>query len=217
MRAITKGQEPRSLVEHRAKTHSTYDNYAKKDDLRAALVRDQRGLCCYCMNRVEATSTGMKIEHWQCQSRNGDRDLAYSNLLGACLGGQGLPEALQHCDTRKGEQDLKFNPADGEHRIEQRIRFEMDGTIASSDADFHAQLNDVLNLNLPVLKNRRKGVLTAILEWWKHEKARLRGPVPTEQFARERARHVGGGASQLTPFGPVAVWWLDQRIARKSK
>ncbi len=217
MRAITKGQEPRSLVQHRAKTHSSYDNYADKDDLRAALVRDQRGLCCYCMTRVEATGTAMKIEHWRCQSRNDHLALTYSNLLAACLGGHGLPEALQHCDTRKGEQDLKFNPANGEHHVEQRIGFEMDGTIASSDAEFDAQLNDVLNLNLPLLKNRRKGVLTAILEWWNHEKARLRGPVPTDQLDRKRARHMGDGASQLTPFDPVAVWWLDQRIARKAK
>lgn len=216
MRAITKGQEPRSLVEHRASTHSDYANYADKDELRAALVRDQRGLCCYCMTRVEPTGAGMKIEHWRCQSRNPALELSYSNLLAACLGGHGQPEALQHCDTRKGEQELKFNPADPSHRIEQRIRFEIDGTIASSDADFDTQLNDLLGLNLSVLKNRRKGVLTGILEWWKREKARLQGPVPREQLVRERARRAGDGARHLTPFDPVAVWWLDQRLARSA-
>jgi uncharacterized protein (TIGR02646 family) len=216
MRAISKGPEPRSLVEHRANPHSDYGNYADKDGLRTALVRDQRGLCCYCMTRVEATGTGMKIEHWRCQSRHAELELAYSNLLAACLGGHGQPEDKQHCDTRKGERDLKFNPADPAHRIEQRIRFESDGTIASGDVDFDAQLNDVLNLNLPLLKNCRKGVLTAILDWWKSEKARLRGPVPTEQLIRKRARCAGDGAGQLTPFGPVAVWWLDQRLARSA-
>lgn len=214
MRAITKGSEPRSLLEHRASEHSAYANYTDKDGLRAALVREQRGLCCYCMTRVEPTGTGMKVEHWRCQSRHKDLELMYSNLLAACLGGHGQPEALQHCDTRKGEQDLKFNPADPAHRIEQRIRFELDGTIGASDPDFNTQLSDVLGLNLPVLKNRRKGVLTGILEWWKHEKARLKGPVPREQLARARARRAGDGAGQLTPFDPVAVWWLDQRLAR---
>ncbi len=214
MRAITKGPEPRSLVEHRANTHSDYANYDDKDGLRAALVRDQRGLCCYCMNRVEPTGSGMKVEHWRCQSRHQALDLAYSNLLAACLGEQGLPPDKQHCDTRKGERDLKFNPADPNHRIEHRIRFEMDGSIGSSDTEFDAQLNDVLNLNLPLLKNRRRGVLTGILDWWKGEKARLRGPVPTEQLARERARRAGDRVGHLTPFDPVAVWWLDQRLAR---
>jgi uncharacterized protein (TIGR02646 family) len=216
MRAITKGQEPRSLVEHRANTHSDYANYADKDDLRAALVRDQRGLCCYCMTRVEPTGGGMKIEHWRCQSRNAALELSYSNLLAACLGGHGQPQALQHCDTRKGEQELTFNPADPSHRIEQRIRFELDGTIASNHADFDTQLNDVLGLNLPVLKNRRQGVLNGILEWWKREKARLQGPVPHERLVRERARRADDGARHLTPFDPVAVWWLDQRLARSA-
>jgi uncharacterized protein (TIGR02646 family) len=214
MRAITKGPEPRSLVEHRANSHCSYENYPAKDDLRAALVRDQRGLCCYCMTRVEATGTAMKIEHWRCQSHHADLELTYSNLLAACLGGHGQPEALQHCDTRKGERDLKFNPADPSHRIEQRIRFELDGTIRSGDTDFDMQVNDVLRLNLPVLKNRRKSALTGILDWWQREKARLRGPVPRERLARERARRAGDGAGYLTPFDPVAIWWLDQRLGR---
>jgi len=216
VRAITKGQEPRSLVEHRANTPSYYSNYEDKDDLRAALVRDQRGLCCYCMTRVEATATAMKIEHWRCQSRNADLALAYSNLLAACLGGHGQPEDKQHCDTHKGEMDLKFNPGEPAHRIEQRIHFDIDGTIASRDEEFDAQLNDVLNLNLPLLKNRRANVLTGMLQWWKSEKARLRGPVPDERLARERARRVGAGTEHLTPFDPVAVWWLDQRLARNA-
>jgi uncharacterized protein (TIGR02646 family) len=216
MRTITKGAEPRSLVEHRTGAHCDYANYLDKDDLRASLVRDQRGLCCYCMTRVEATAEKMKIEHWRCQARNGDLELTYSNLLAACLGGHGQPETLQHCDTRKGDQDLKFNPANNAHHIEQRIRFEMDGTIKSGDAEFDAQLNAVLNLNLPLLKNRRKGVLTAILDWWKSEKVRLKGPVPFDQLVRERSRRAGDGAGHLTPFDPVAVWWLDQRLGRRA-
>lgn len=215
MRAITKGREPRSLIAHRARVQADYDNYADKDGLRAALVRDQRGLCCYCMTRVDATRTGMKIEHWRCQSRNAHLELAYSNLLGACLGGSGQPEDRQHCDTRKGELDLKFNPADPDHRIERRIRFEMNGTIGSNDEEFDRQLNDVLNLNLPLLKNRRENVLRAILDWWKSEKARLRGPVPDDRLARARAR-LAGSTGHLAPFGPVAVWWLDQRLARNA-
>lgn len=216
MRAISKGQEPPSLVEHRAKTHAGYHNYDDKDDLRAALVRDQRGVCCYCMARVEPTRAGMKIEHWRCQSRNDDVELSYSNLLAACLGGHGQPEARQHCDTRKGERDLKFNPAEPLHRIEERIRFELDGTIVSNDADFNAQLNEVLGLNLKELKNQRKSVLTGLLDWWKREKARLKGPVPREQLARERTRRVSDGATHLRPFEWVAVWWLDQRINRSA-
>ncbi len=115
----------------------------------------------------------MKIEHWRCQSRHADLELSYSNLLAACLGGHGQPDHLPHCDTRKGERDLKFNPAGPAHRIEQRIYFELDGTIGSSDADFNTQLHDVLG----------------------------------------GAADSGG---HLAPFEPVAVWWLDQRLARSA-
>lgn len=65
---IIKGAEPNSLAQHRAQAYSDYDNYEQKDDLRAALVGEQRGLCCYCTGRIRAVSTAMKIEHWQCQA-----------------------------------------------------------------------------------------------------------------------------------------------------
>jgi uncharacterized protein (TIGR02646 family) len=214
MRRITKGKEPRSLVKHRANDHCTYENYADKDGLRSALVREQRGLCCYCMARVAASGTGMKVEHWRCQSRYETLELSYSNLLAACPGGEGQPVALQHCDTRKGDADLKFNPANAAHRIERRIRFDLDGSIASTDPEFDKQVNDVLGLNLAFLKNRRKAILDAIMEWYRSEKARLRGPVPRRQIERERAKRAGTGNSHIAPMDPVAVWWLDQRLAK---
>ena len=60
MRAITKDPEPMSLTVHRQTPHCDYDNYAAKDDLRNALVSEQRGLCCYCMGRIHNEPTTMK-------------------------------------------------------------------------------------------------------------------------------------------------------------
>lgn len=216
MRVIVKGVEPRSLVEHRETPNSDYSNLGNgaKQDLRDALVREQRGLCCYCMTRIEPTRESMKIEHWRSQSHHEALELTYSNLLAACLGGLGQPEALQHCDTRKGERDIRFNPADPMQQVDQRIQFHSDGTIASSDAEFHTQLSVVLGLNLPLLKNRRKGVLSGLIDWWNSERARLHGPVPRAQLLRERARRIPAGTGLIAPFDPVAVWWLDQRLAR---
>lgn len=212
MRAISKGREPRSLVEHRANTHSHYGNYDDTDGLRAALVREQRGLCCYCMRRIEATRVAMKIEHWRCQSRYPEHDLAYSNLLAACLGGHGQPEDKQHCDTRKGERDLKFNPSDPAHHIEQRIRFELNGTIASSDDDFNKELCGVLNLNLKSLKNSRKAVVDGLTGWLREYRAQHhRGPDnATLRRKRDQWTPTNG---DLRPFAQVAVWWIDQRLA----
>jgi len=133
--------------------------------------------------------------------------------LGACLGGDGQPKHLQHCDTHKEDLDLRWNPAEPAHHIETRVWYDPDGSIRSDDADFDIQLSEVLNLNISILKNNRKGVLNAILEWWKKEKARLHAPVPRSRFERERNKWTGG-TGQLQPFCRVVVWWLEQRLAR---
>ena len=110
LRTITKGPEPRSLTAHRLGTHCDYDNYGDKAALRRVLVTEQRGLCCYCMGRIRDDAASMKIEHWRCQAHHSVEQLQYRNLLGACLGGSGQPPCRQHCDTRKGDRDLRWNP-----------------------------------------------------------------------------------------------------------
>lgn len=210
MRGITKGAEPTSLTAHRQSIQCDYYNYQGKPDLRHALVTEQRGLCCYCMGRIHNGPDGMKIEHWQCQSRYGAEQLSYRNLLGACLGGEGQPLHGQHCDTRKADRDLQWNPAEPVHHIETRLRYEGDGSIRSDEPGFDDQLSMVLNLNLARLKSNRKGVLDAILDWWKRERSRLHGPVPRDRFERERRQR----ADECQPYCQVAVWWLDQRLAR---
>jgi hypothetical protein len=164
------------------------------------------------MGRIRNDQNAMKIEHWHSQARYPNEQLTFRNLLGACIGGEGQPGHLQHCDSRKGDSDLLWNPADPGHHIETRIRYEFDGSIRSDEPIFDAQLREVLNLNLAWLKNSRKGVLDAILGWWKGEKARLRGPVPRAWFVRERDARIRGDRD-LQPYCQVAVWWLEQRLA----
>jgi uncharacterized protein (TIGR02646 family) len=215
VRAITKRREPLSLTAHRQTAHCDYDNYAGKDELRDALVSEQRGLCCYCMGRIRPETDSMKIEHWQCRARFPQYQLVYRNLLGACVGGDGQPRHLQHCDTRKGDADLLWNPAQSTHMIEARIRYGLDGSISSDDATFNTQLNDVLNLNLPKIRNNRKGVLDGVLQWLKAEKGRLQGPIPRERLRREIDRRTATD-KELAPYCQVAAWWLQKRLARLS-
>lgn len=209
MRTITKCRELTSLTQHRLKPHSDYDNYTDKDGLRAALVTEQKGLCCYCMGGIQNELGKMKIEHWHCQANYPEEQLIYRNLLGACLGGEGQPHSLQHCDTRKGDRDLLWNPADRDRHIQDRINYGADGTIKSDNPEFDRQLNEVLNLNLPLLKNRRKGVLDGISEWWR----RVRRPVPRSRLVQEiEVRSTPHG--DLTPYSQVAICWLNKKLAR---
>ena len=213
MRAIAKGREPVSLTAHRKMAHSDYDNYQAKKELRHSLVTEQRGLCCYCMRRIRPEPATMKIEHWKCQRHYRGDELKYRNLLGSCLGGQGKPERLQHCDTRKGDNDLKWNPADPAHHIETRIRYELDGSIRSDEEEFDGQLNDVLNLNLPVLRNNRKHLLDAVLRWWKQEKDRTGGPVSVDRLVQMRDEYIRVD-DELAPYCQIAVWWLELKLGR---
>ena len=159
MRAIAKGVEPASLTAHRHTVHGGYDNFADKAALRRALVREQGGLCCYCMGRIRDDATAMKIEHWRCQRRHRSRELDYRNLLAACTGGEGRRGREQHCDTKKGDRDLRWNPADPVDRVETRLRYELDGAIRSDDAEFDDQLDRVLNLNPQRAKEQPEGCL----------------------------------------------------------
>ena len=211
MRQISKGAEPNSLTEHRAAPHSSYANYQDKGALRAALVAEQRGLCCYCMGRISAEGSKMKIEHWQCVARYPDERLNYRNLLGACMGGKGKEPGSQHCDTKKANRDLRWNPADPEHCIEMRIEYGADGTIQSEDTTFDRQLNDVLNLNVSHIKNRRKEAHNGIASWWGIRKRRSR---TISRRRLEAEIHRLSDFSIMDPYSPVVIWWLKRRLAR---
>jgi uncharacterized protein (TIGR02646 family) len=213
MRSINKGLEPNSLTQHRCSCsqHSNFENYSEKKELRKALISEQQGLCCYCMGRISASSNSMKIEHWHCQANHPDEQLDYRNLLGACRGGEGQPMNKQHCDTKKGNLELKWNPADPQHTIEAHIAYGMDGTISSGDSDFNRQIDEVLNLNLDIFKNRRKGVLDGVLKWWKLKKQKLHAPVPKKQIQNQIDKY-NSNSGELSPYCQVAVWWLSRKI-----
>jgi len=159
------------------------------------------------MGRIRNGPTSMKIEHWRCHAQYPGEQLVYRNLLGACRGGEGQPLQRQHCDTRKGDRDILWNPAEPGHHIETRIRYELDGTIAGDDPVFDGHLNEVLNLNHARIKNNRKGVLNGLLDWWRAEK-----PVPKARIEGEIAKRANPGGD-LAPYCLVAVWWLNQKLA----
>jgi uncharacterized protein (TIGR02646 family) len=210
MRNINKKPEPQSLTKHRCNTDSDYDNYAKKGDLRENLVSEQHGICCYCMQRIRSDSESMKIEHWQSQSPNKfpKKQLDYGNLLGACLGGVGKPKRDQHCDTRKGDDDISFNPANPSHDVESLFKFLGTGKIEANNPQIQSQIDNVLNLNHPRLVNSRREVINAFTQTLQNEKARN-----TDLF-RHLANWDGINGTQLAPFCQVVVYYLRKKIKK---
>jgi len=134
MKAITKGNEPVSLTEHRAKQHSSYGNL-DKHATRTSLLTEQGHICCYCMRRIPESgkTPGTKIEHFLCQENHSQEELNYGNMLLACLGNEGSPKRLQTCDTKKGNLHLTYSPSSKARNIEELIKYKPNGEIYSSD------------------------------------------------------------------------------------
>ena len=212
MRTIQKSDEPASLTQYRsnrtADFQPTYAGYPDKQGLRESLCRKQRGLCCYCLRRIRPSEESMKIEHLRSQSKHPERQLDYSNLLGACLGGEGLRSTIQHCDTKKGKTDLSFSLTNSSAPIESKLRFPGNGTIQSDDSQIDAEINDVLNLNVQFLVNNRKAVLDAF------QKSFGRKKLTRHQIVKLLARFNGDERGDLIEYCQVVVYWIQKRLSR---
>jgi len=209
VRQIVKRPEPASLTTYRHTPSCTYDDYREKDELRDVLVAEQGALCCYCMGTIGPDWGRMKIEHWRSKTRHPQDQLKYLNLLGGCMGGETQPYRLQHCDTHKRNADLRYNPANSSHHIAARIIYGFDGSVGSTDIAFSVELNDVLNLNLPHLKNNRKRAWDAVLQWWKSEKNRLHRQPSKTRIKKKITQQTG-------PYCQAAVYLLQRKLAEMS-
>ena len=210
MRSITKAAEPARLTEYRSRPDSTYEGFPDKDELRACLVVEQRGLCCYCLSRIRPDTNSMKIEHWRSQAAYPADQLRYSNLLAVCRGNEGKPRREQHCDTHKGQQELDRNPADPLHAIEEIIQFGSDGRVSSTNPVLNIQIDSVLNLNLPFLVNNRKEVLSAFTKT-----LQKRGEIPRARWEQLLDEWSGQtGESELPPYCSVVAYFIRKHLRR---
>ncbi len=196
MRAITKGPEPAALQAYRAVPGATYDGKdftPVKNDIRAALLRDQLALCCYCMRRIARDElphptrrdappvVQMKVEHWQSQDEFPSLQLAWSNMLGACLGGMGSSPQDQTCDTRKGEDVITLNPLDAGHVS--TLYCTSGGRLSSTDPRLQKDIDERLRLNHRILVADRKARLDRDLR-------RLQAKYPKAEIPPSAVRRV---------------------------
>lgn len=212
MRAINKGAEPVELKQYRAQPSAAYDgaNFTTvKDCIRKSLLTEQGYLCAYCMQRIDTDS--MKVEHWHARSPHPEEQLAYRNMLGCCSGNEGAPRAKQHCDTRKEDSTVSFNPANSTHHDRMAIRYAGDGTVRSGNAQFDSEINDVLNLNWARLKSNRK-------ETWKAVTEAL-SKSPGSRTRKEIQRMITiwkqtDAHGRFHEYCDVAIYYLEKKLAR---
>lgn len=184
MRRIEKGAPPPSLLSY-AKQRSpvpTYDDYRGKHELRSSLLRDQRGICCYCMRRIEDDPARTKIEHLHSQARHPNAQLEWKNLFLACVGGQSARPAQQTCDTSKGDADIGIDPA---AIREDDFSYTEQGRIQSRNPESQQDLDEVLNLNEATLTRARIAALDELRKRLQ-QKLGARGAWTRDALGRER-------------------------------
>jgi len=212
MRAIEKGPEPRSLGRYRAEGNADYDgpNFTPvKEEIRKALLKEQGYLCAYCMSRIEED---VRIEHWHCRSRYDAEQLDYKNLLCCCKGNEGAGSARDyHCDKRKGDSDIAYNPANPAHHKRLAISYLRDGEILSRDAKFNQDLNERLNLNIAKLKNNRRAVSDGVFDALGKTEGTC-GIAEIDKFLQRWQTADGDG--KLKEYCDVAVFFLEKRMKR---
>lgn len=217
MRLIRKGPEPPLLLAYRKTRGARYDGLPgdAKTELRSALVRDQLGLCCFCMQRVEpavAPVLKVKIAHLIPQKVDGLRDLEWSNLLAACPGNEGASLARQHCDTRQGNSVLHVSPCEPEHIA--TLSYSGRGEIQSSREDLQKDLDETLNLNDVGLCARRRDAVTSMA---RALRKRDKGQFTTPNLQRALGEcSTPDARGNLPPFAGALEWWLRRRLGPRA-
>jgi uncharacterized protein (TIGR02646 family) len=208
MISIVKGREPTSLQQYRLQSNAVYDGSQftpVKEDIRTQLLQEQGYLCAYCMQRIVDDQFTTKIEHWHCQNNYPNEQLRYTNMLAVCSGNT---QGCLHCDTKKANHDIKYNPAEPTHRIESKIKY-AGGKIESTDAEFNIQLNDVLGLNCTRLVENRKETIEAV-RIGLSKKAGRRTQAEINTFICQWSSIDGDGYKK--EYCGVALYFLRKRL-----
>lgn len=150
MLVIKKGREPKELAEHRATAGADYAGMPK-EGVRTQLVSEQKGLCAYCMRRIE-NNHSTKIEHFLCQTKHRDKSLTYTNMFAVCN------KETNICENAKGSTDFKkLNLYSSD--IIALIKYRKNGEIYSENEKLENDITNVLKLNDSFyLKSGRKAV-----------------------------------------------------------
>lgn len=168
MRRIFKGIEPPSLEAHRNDTcvFPNWDNFRGKQQSREHALVEQRAVCAFCQVKIVSDEKRMKLAHIVPQKVlvDGKRlDLVWTNIVGACNGGERTPGHLQHCDTRQANRRLlpELDPVQFENGS---LTYDKSGGVYRADGnpDIQDQLDDVLGLNLGHIKDKRVAALDAL-------------------------------------------------------
>lgn len=190
-----------------------------KEAARQALAAEQRGLCAYCMRRLDSSrgardddpsAGGMRVEHWVARSVEPSRVFEWSNLLGVCGGILG-PRATtpEHtCDKARGDRPLELNPAHRDIDVQALFRYTAEGEIRSDDPRAARDMA-TLNLQAPTLRAHRREV-------WRQQGRMLQrdDSIATLRRMLHGAR-TPGVDGRLPPFAAVVEYYATRKLRQR--
>ena len=147
---IRKSDAWNTILENDVKAvRGVFDNEFPKNALKEIIVREQKGLCAYCMCRIKMDQH-TRIEHFVPLSEDKDKALDYHNMLGVCDGGERVPGTQNHilcCDAHKKDSMLHINPLSKMQM--DKIAYKANGIIYTKPMDkvMEKDINEVLLLN----------------------------------------------------------------------
>lgn len=217
---IKKNSEPREWLKYRNTPGVDYQSIPELVD---SLLEEQGYICAYCMRRIPCkdrlykkdgktfvlTNEDHRIEHMQSRENHEDKKLDYSNMVICCPGHIGNEE---HCDRLKDNKDITFSPLDANFIA--TLSYKMDGAIVSSNESYDKEINEVLNLNTPILKENRKKIWEAVkkeLIAQKGEKSWNKA-ILSKYIKKYSSKTRKDGKFKLTPYCGVVLFFLQKKL-----
>jgi len=210
---ISKRSQPSELIQYKKQKGAVFDgpNFTPiKNVVRSSLAKEQGYLCAYCMKSIKDDSQSTKVEHWFSQKKFPNQQLDYKNLLLVCLGNKGQPERNEHCDTKKGNDNLHFNPSDSNHDVESKIRYFGNGKIGFYNDPKMENDIKTLNLNEFSLVNKRKAILDGIMAGLN----RKPGPRSGAEIEKKLEAWMSKKDERLVEFCGVAIYYLRNKLLK---
>lgn len=243
--AAHSGDTSEKLEQRFRETYQNEISGVQRDELRRRLFSDQKGLCGFCAGRIssqefphtESTKKGIKIAHLVPQSVDGTQALSWTNMLGACHGGESfwdgrdrreIPSKDQHCDTMQADRRLHplLNPLS--RNIEQSVRCLNNGVIEALHEEEEererlqacighehrpetAQPEGDLNLNHPTLIQNRRAAIDKVQNSLqrKAEDRRVTAHLLESELQKWQSPN---GAGCLREYAPYAIAYLQKKL-----
>lgn len=204
MQYIPKNKKPipKSLEDFRKSPHANYNDFKDKSGLRKILLEEQGSVCAYCLQPI--SEDNMKIEHWAPQSKHPEKQLDYYNLLAVCKGQEGKTPDLQHCDTRKGNQEITINPT--KENCETLVQLHPNGRLFSPVQNVQNEIDTILNLNQKFLVKYRQDLLQRLNTAYRQKKGDIK-------FLKEKLNEYT--EKPYKPFARFVRDWLGKKIKRQ--